>query len=69
MTELAGTSTDAVPGTPRAGRNLPVATAVGLALLGVVGVSLFLVKELFVVVALAAVGASLWELAQAFARR
>ncbi|WNB84914.1 phosphatidate cytidylyltransferase [Cellulomonas sp. ATA003] len=33
------------------------------------GASLFLVKEAFVLVALAAVGVSLWELAQAFARR
>jgi phosphatidate cytidylyltransferase len=69
MTDLAGTSTDAVPGAPRAGRNLPVAIGVGLALLGVVGASLFLVKEVFALVALAAVGASLWELAQAFGRR
>jgi len=69
MTDLAGTSTDAVPGAPRAGRNLPVAIVVGLALLGMVGASLFLVKEVFVAVALVAVGLSLWELAQAFARR
>jgi phosphatidate cytidylyltransferase len=68
MTELAGTST-AAPGAPRAGRNLPVAIGVGLALLALVGASLFLVKELFVLLALAAVGASLWELAQAFGRR
>ena len=67
MTELA--SPDAPPQAPRAGRNLPVATAVGLGLLALVGVSLFLVKELFVVLALAAVGASLWELTHAFGRR
>lgn len=67
MTELAH------PTTPRqvtrSGRDLPVATAVGLALLATVGVSLFIRKEVFVAVALVAVGASLWELAQAFARR
>jgi len=67
MTDLAPSDTPVQA--PRAGRNLPVAIAVGLGLLALVGVSLFLVKELFVVLALAAVGASLWELAHAFARR
>ncbi len=69
MTELAGTTTDVAPGAPRAGRNLPVAIGVGLALLGVVWASLFVVKEGFVVLALVAVSASLWELAHAFGRR
>lgn len=69
MTELAGTTTDVAPTGPRAGRNLPVATAVGLGLLGVVWASLFLVKELFVLLALIAVSLSLWELAHAFGRR
>jgi len=67
MTELAHPT--AARQLPRSGRDLPVAIAVGLALLAVVGVSLFIRKEVFVGVALVAVGASLWELAQAFARR
>ncbi|WP_282945690.1 phosphatidate cytidylyltransferase [Cellulomonas endometrii] len=57
------------PGTSRAGRDLPVAVAVGLALLAAVAASLFLRKEVFGLVAVLAVGAGLWELAQAFARR
>jgi phosphatidate cytidylyltransferase len=67
MTDLA--STDAIAPAPRAGRNLPVAIAVGLALLALVGASLFLVKEAVVLVAMLAVGFSLWELAHAFGRR
>lgn len=57
------------PGTSRAGRDLPVAVAVGLGLLVLVAASLFLRKEVFGLIAVAAVGAGLWELAQAFARR
>ena len=57
------------PGTSRAGRDLPVATAVGLGLLVAVAASLFLRKEVFGGVAVRAVGAGLWELAQAFTRR
>ncbi|MCG7287048.1 phosphatidate cytidylyltransferase [Cellulomonas sp. ACRRI] len=57
------------PGTSRAGRDLPVAVAVGLGLLVVVAASLFVRKEAFGLIAVAAVGAGLWELAQAFARR
>jgi phosphatidate cytidylyltransferase len=57
------------PGTSRAGRDLPVAIAVGLALLVAVALSLFVRKEVFGLIALLAVGAGLWELAQAFARR
>lgn len=53
----------------RTGRDLPVASAVGVALLVAVGASLFIRKEAFVAVALVAVGACLWELAQAFGRR
>jgi phosphatidate cytidylyltransferase len=67
MTDLV--PSDAPVQAPRGGRNLPAAIAVGLGLLALVGVSLFLVKELFVVVALAAVVASLWELRHAFGRR
>ncbi|WP_454049165.1 phosphatidate cytidylyltransferase [Cellulomonas sp. Marseille-Q8402] len=57
------------PGTSRAGRDLPVAIAVGLALLVAVALSLFVRKEVFGAIAVLAVGAGLWELAQAFARR
>lgn len=57
------------PGTSRAGRDLPVAVAVGVGLLVVVAASLFLRKEVFGVLAMAAVGAGVWELAQAFSRR
>lgn len=57
------------PGTSRAGRDLPVAIAVGLALLAAVALSLFVRKEVFGAIAVLAVGAGLWELAQAFARR
>lgn len=57
------------PGTSRAGRDLPVAVAVGLGLLVLVAASLFVRKEVFGLIAVAAVGAGLWELAQAFARR
>jgi phosphatidate cytidylyltransferase len=67
MAELA--SPEAPPQATRAGRNLPAAVAVGLGLLALVGASLFLVKEAFVVVAVLAVGGSLWELSHAFARR
>lgn len=63
MTERAGVST------PRAGRNLPVATVVGLGLLAAVGGSLFWRKELFLCVVLLALGAAMWELAQALGRR
>lgn len=57
------------PGTSRAGRDLPVAAAVGVGLLVVVAASLFLRKEAFGLLAALAVGAGLWELAQAFGRR
>jgi len=66
MTDLADAMTRQVS---RSGRDLPVASAVGLALLAAVGASLFIRKEAFVAVALIAVGACLWELAQAFGRR
>lgn len=64
------TTTDlTAPTTSRAGRNLPVATAVGLGLLGLVGTSLWFRKEAFAVLAVVACAAALWELAQAFTRR
>lgn len=72
MTELAGAGrSDAVATPPpsRAGRDLPLAIVVGLVLLAAVAVSLLWHKELFVVLAVLACGAGLWELAQAFRRR
>ncbi|QTE30559.1 phosphatidate cytidylyltransferase [Pengzhenrongella sicca] len=66
MTELAQPMARQVT---RSGRDLPVASAVGIALLAGVGLSLFIRKEAFVAVAIVAVGACLWELAQAFGRR
>lgn len=69
MTELAGSDTT-VPGPARrAGRDLPIAIVVGLALLGVVAASLLLRKEAFILLAAVACGAALWELGQAFTRR
>ncbi|MCL3860227.1 phosphatidate cytidylyltransferase [Actinotalea sp. K2] len=56
-------------GSARAGRDLPIAIAVGLGLLAVVGASLFVRKEGFLLLAVLACGAALWELAQAFTRR
>lgn len=53
---------------PRA-RDLAVRMAVGLGLLGLVAASLLVRKEAFVVLATAAAGMALWELAAAFARR
>lgn len=67
MTEPA--SSEAVPVASRGGRNLPVAIAVGVALLAAVGGSLYFRKELFIVFAILAIGAALWELSRAFARR
>ena len=62
-------STIAAPKTLRPGRDLPVAVVVGVTLLVGVVASLFIRKEIFGVVAIVAVCAALWELAQAFARR
>ncbi len=59
----------AAPRTPRPGRDVPVAIVVGVALLIGVVASLFIRKEAFAVVAIVAVCAGLWELAQAFTRR
>lgn len=55
--------------TPSSGRDLPVAIVVGVTLIAVVVASLFFRKEAFVLLAVLAVGAGLWELAQAFGRR
>jgi phosphatidate cytidylyltransferase len=57
------------PGEPRAGRNLPVAILVGLALLAAVGGSLYFRKEFFIGFAVLAIGAALWELSRALRRR
>ncbi|MBO9553754.1 phosphatidate cytidylyltransferase [Cellulomonas sp.] len=59
----------AAPRIPRPGRDVPVAIVVGVALLIGVVASLFIRKEAFAVVAVVAVCAGLWELAQAFTRR
>lgn len=53
----------------RAGRNLPVAIGVGLALGVVVIAGLFIRKEVFVAVVAVAICAAVWELAQALAAR
>jgi phosphatidate cytidylyltransferase len=70
MAETAGT--DIAAGAQvgaRAGRDLPIAIGVGLGLLIVVAASLAFRKEGFIVVAVLACGAGVWELAQAFTRR
>ena len=53
----------------RAGRNLPVAILVGVALGALVIGSLFVRKEMFVVVVAAAVSVALWELTLALGQR
>ncbi len=63
MTQLAA------PSKTRPGRDLPVAITVGLGQLAAVVAALFIRKEAFVVLAVLAVCAGLWELAQAFTRR
>ena len=68
MTEPTAPEAPPVAGS-RAGRNLPIATAVGLGLLGLVVATLWLSHAAFLVVVVVAVTAALWELAQAFARR
>lgn len=62
------TDPETPPATSRAGRNLPAATAVGVGLLVAVGASLAFRPEPFVLLAIAAVSAALWELAQALRR-
>lgn len=58
-----------LPPTGRAGRNLPAAFGVAFVLLGVVAAALFIRKEVFVGVAVLAVGVAVWELAVAVAQR
>lgn len=71
MSESAGT--DLTPGAgpvpSRAGRDLPVAITVGLGLLLAVAAALYFRKEVFVLLAMVACGAALWELSRAFTRR
>ncbi len=71
MESQVGVETSGQPGppTPRSGRNMPVASAVGLGLLGLVAGSLFWRHEVFVLLVVLAVGGAVWELSQAFARR
>lgn len=52
----------------RAGRNLPAAVGVGVALGSLVVASLFLVKDAFVAVVVVALGVGLWELARALGK-
>ena len=58
-------ATSEPPPPSRAGRNLPVATGVGLGLGGLLLVSLFIRPEAFVVLAVIAAGGGLWEFAVA----
>ncbi|GAA4423422.1 phosphatidate cytidylyltransferase [Georgenia halophila] len=58
-----------LPPSGRAGRNLPAAIGVGLGMLAVVGLSLFIRREAFVVLATVAVCLALWELAGAVSQR
>jgi phosphatidate cytidylyltransferase len=53
----------------RAGRNLPAAIAVGVGLGGLIVASLFVVKEAFLGVVVAAALLAIWELRQALATR
>lgn len=70
MSESAGVDVARAPvRAQRAGRDLPIAIGVGVVLLGVTGGSLVFVKEGFVLLALLACGAALWELKHAFVRR
>jgi phosphatidate cytidylyltransferase len=71
MAEHAGTEilTHGADKAPRAGRDLPIAIGMGLALLAVTAGSLVFRKEGFILLAVLACGAALWELAQAFTRR
>ena len=50
----------------RAGRNLPAAIGVGVALVVMVIATLFVVKDVFVAVVVIALGVGLWELTHAF---
>lgn len=53
----------------RTGRNLPAAVGVGVGLGAVVLAALYTVRQLFLIVVVAAVGVALWELRRALATR
>ncbi|MFI6759485.1 phosphatidate cytidylyltransferase [Micromonospora sp. NPDC050417] len=57
-----------LPATSRAGRNLPAAIGVGLALGAAVVVPLFLYPPVFMLVVAAAIGVGIWEMTQAVRR-
>ncbi len=57
------------PPASRAGRNLPLAIGTGVGMGAVVVLALLVRKELFVLVTVVAVGASVWELSAALATR
>lgn len=59
----------ATPKKQRGGRNMPVAITVGVALLALVAASVFIVQEVFVGLAVLAIGGGMWELKNAFAKR
>jgi phosphatidate cytidylyltransferase len=56
-------------GTGRAGRNLPVAIGVGVALAALILLSLYVVKAAFVALVTVAILVAVWELTQALASR
>ncbi len=60
---------DGAPAPSRAGRNLPAAVGVGVLLAAAAVVTLFTIKQLFVVLELAALIVGVWELSLAMARK
>lgn len=65
-----GATSDApATSTSRAGRNLPAAIAVGLGLLALLGATLFVRSEAFVVFVVLATSGALWEFSRAVATR
>ncbi|EFQ83161.1 phosphatidate cytidylyltransferase [Aeromicrobium marinum DSM 15272] len=68
MSHSSGTAAgpDPAPSHGRAGRDLPAAIGVGLTLGVTIVASLFLLKDLFLLVVLAALLVGLWELSRAF---
>ncbi len=56
------------PAASRSGRNLPMAIGVGLGLGAVIVAALFTVRQLFVVIVIAAVVASVWEMRTTLAK-
>lgn len=64
-----GTSDASATSTSRAGRNLPAAIGVGLGLLALLGATLFVRSEAFVVFVVLATSGALWEFSRAVATR